>query len=336
MNSLLLLGLLVNLFIATTAFNFKEELVKKINSLNGTWKAKISEKFTDSTTNQFQSLLGTFLDDKDYFQLPQHKYELNTLIPESFDVRTNWPECESIIGLVRDQSNCGSCWTFSATTAFNDRYCIASGNSKTLFSPADTLACCSGPKCGFSKGCNGGQMTGAWKWFVSTGVVTGADYGDKTTCLPYPFPSCAHHVEPIDGLTDCSTLPEFDTPKCTDECIQDYYGKYSADKVKAKMTYTLKTEQDIQQDIMKFGSVSASMKVYEDFELYNSGVYQHMTGDYLGGHGIVIIGWGVENGTLYWLARNSWNNTWALNGFFKIKRGSNECGIESGIVTGQV
>lgn len=31
-------------------------------------------------------------------------------IPDSFDARTAFPQCASIIGHVRDQSNCGSCW----------------------------------------------------------------------------------------------------------------------------------------------------------------------------------------------------------------------------------
>jgi len=33
-------------------------------------------------------------------------------------------------------------------------------------------------------GCNGGQIGTPWSWFSSTGVVTGGDYGDKTTCYP--------------------------------------------------------------------------------------------------------------------------------------------------------
>lgn len=100
-----------------------------------------------------------------------------------------------------------------------------------------------------------------------------------------------------------------------------------------------------------------------------TGVYQHLTGDILGGHAIKILGWGEENGTPYWLAANSWNSDWGdkgaallcfsahrcltetqldLNndsvncdsisalfpGFFKIKRGSDECGIESEMVAG--
>lgn len=44
------------------------------------------------------------------------------------------------------------------------------------------------------------------------------------------------------------------------------------------------------------------------------GVYQHVTGEMLGGHAIKILGWGEENGTPYWLAANSWNNDWGDKG----------------------
>ncbi len=74
--------------------------------------------------------------------------------------------------------------------------------------------------------------------------------------------------------------------------------------------------------------------VYADFPSYKSGVYQHVSGSELGGHAIKILGWGVENGTPYWLVANSWNEDWGDKGFFKILRGKNECGIESSIVGG--
>ena len=54
----------------------------------------------------------------------------------------------------------------------------------------------------------------------------------------------------------------------------------------------------------------------------------------LGGHAIRILGWGEENGTPYWLVANSWNYDWGDKGTFKILRGSDHCGIESGVVAG--
>ena len=42
----------------------------------------------------------------------------------------------------------------------------------------------------------------------------------------------------------------------------------------------------------------------------------------------MIVGYGIEKGMKYWLVKNSWGDNWAEGGFFKIRRGTNECGIE--------
>jgi cathepsin B len=92
------------------------------------------------------------------------------------------------------------------------------------------------------------------------------------------------------------------------------------------------------------------LQVYADFLIYRSGVYQHKRGSLDGGHAVKIIGWGTEQNTPYWLVANSWNSDWGENGltgysyiynaysdlagFFKIRSGHDECGIESGIVAG--
>ena len=65
-----------------------------------------------------------------------------------------------------------------------------------------------------------------------------------------------------------------------------------------------------------------------------SGVYKHVAGSILGGHAVRMLGWGVEDGTPYWLIANSWNSDWGDNGYFKILRGSDHCGIESTLNAG--
>ena len=85
---------------------------------------------------------------------------------------------------------------------------------------------------------------------------------------------------------------------------------------------------------MTNGPVETAFDVFSDFLNYKSGVYQHVTGNLLGSHAVKILGWGVENGTPYWLAANSWNTDWGDKGFFKILRGRNECHFEYEIVAG--
>lgn len=90
----------------------------------------------------------------------------------------------------------------------------------------------------------------------------------------------------------------------------------------------------IRTEIMNNGPVEGAFMVYEDFVNYKEGVYQHVAGKLLGGHAIRILGWGVENDVPYWLVANSWNTDWGDNGYFKIKRGNDECGIEGQISAG--
>lgn len=54
----------------------------------------------------------------------------------------------------------------------------------------------------------------------------------------------------------------------------------------------------------------------------------------LGAHSAKLIGWGEENHVPFWLMVNSWNKNWGDNGLFKIRRGTNECLVESSLSGG--
>lgn len=320
----------------------RDEIINEINNMKTTWTAVRPMKFSNATVADIKRMLGTVMPGEEGYYEPPRKTFLTTTatIPTSFDVRTNWPNCASVTGRVRDQSDCGSCWAFGSTEAFNDRHCIATGDVKTILSPEDTVSCCSGAQCAFSNGCGGGQPSGAWKWFSNVGVSTGGDYADVgkgTTCKPYSMKSCAHHTTPPPGMVDCATMEEYKTPKCTSSCNEAGYSTpYKSDKLKAKGEYSVKSVADMQQELMEKGTLSVAFTVYEDFEAYSSGVYQHKTGKSLGGHAVKMVGWGVDNGTPYWTCINSWNDSWGEKGAFRILRGSNHCGIEGSVVAGDV
>lgn len=74
--------------------------------------------------------------------------------------------------------------------------------------------------------------------------------------------------------------------------------------------------------------------VFEDFLTYKSGIYEHTHGKKVGLHAVKMVGWGVEGKIGYWLIANSWNTDWGDKGFFKIRRGVDECGIEEQGVAG--
>jgi len=305
-----------------------KEIIEFVNQHAETWKAEPS-KFNSWSLEAVKRLLGV---PADHIGKPSklkqihHDVDLSA-IPESFDSRDNWPDCPTIKE-IRDQGNCGSCWAFGAVEAISDRICIASNGAQQFhLSAEDMVDCCS--SCGF--GCNGGYPESAWEYWVRTGIVTGGNWNSNDGCQPYSIQACEHHVngtrQPCQG--------EQPTPKCQKQCRSGYPTPFVNDKHFGKSAYSVSSkEEQIQTEIMTNGPVEGAFTVYADFLNYKSGVYKHTSGSQLGGHAIKVLGWGVENGTKYWLVANSWNSDWGDQGFFKILRGKNECGIESGIVGG--
>ena len=295
-----------------------EEIARTVNKLKTTWTATTYKR-------DYTPLLGAILDGGE--SLPEKTFKNKNLnLPESFDPREEYPNCESIKE-IRDQANCGSCWAFGAVEAMSDRICIKSGQKdQTRVSAQNLLACCS--SCGF--GCDGGYPQYAWRYWKSSGICTGGLYQDTGYCQPYFLPPCDHHVDGSHGA--CPDTVE--TPDCVENCDDGNKKEYSTQMTYGSSAYSVSGENNIMQELYENGPVEASFTVYEDFVTYKSGVYQHVTGGVLGGHAIKMIGWGVENGEKYWLCVNSWNDEWGDKGLFKIKRGSNECGIENSVNAG--
>jgi len=311
---------LLGLAIACHAETYEEmhsKMMPELNSVKKTWTAGYNPYLAGKSEADLKILCGTRLDKIEGF--PDVIHEKRADLPDTFDAREQWPQCPTI-GEIRDQSSCGSCWAFGAVEVASDRTCITKGQAADPdISPEDMLACCN--SCGF--GCNGGYPIMAMNWWVTNGVVTGGNYGTNDGCQPYEIKPCP------------SGCPASPTPKCHKTCLAGYDKTYDADKHHASSAYNVKgNEASIRQEVFDKGPVEAAFSVYQDFFNYHSGVYHHVSGGLAGGHAVKILGWGTEAGTPYWLVANSWNTTWGDKGFFKIRRGNNECGFESGIVAG--
>ncbi len=75
-----------------------------------------------------------------------------------------------------------------------------------------------------------------------------------------------------------------------------------------------------------------AFQVASDFKKYTSGIYTSTickNGPQDVNHAVLAVGYGTENGVDYWLIKNSWGTGWGMDGYFKIKRGVNMCGINN-------
>jgi len=301
-------------------------MIDLINSKETSWKAGHQIRFKGQTEEDVKKLCGVLPGGP---VAPVKDITPAADISASFDARAQWGSMCKSVTQVRDQGDCGSCWAFGASEAMSDRICISSkGENQTIISANDLTACCH--TCG--AGCNGGYPSAAWAWWVSEGVVTGGLYNSHVGCQPYTLAPCEHHTN--GSLPPC-TSPEDKTPACKKECETGYSLDYAQDKHHGRTHYSVSSDvAAIQTEIMTNGPVEGAFTVYADFPSYKSGVYIHTSGQVLGGHAIKILGWGTLNGVAYWLVANSWNQDWGMNGYFMIRRGTNECGIEGGIVAG--
>jgi len=293
-----------------TQYFFQKDIVEIVNNNKGAqWEAGINTMFEGRDMASVQRLMGWVKDNS----RPKGSVPVVDVVdvPPSFDARQAWPNCTTI-GTIQNQAECGSCWAFGAVEAITDRFCILKG-FKSQLSFQDMVSCDDN-----DDGCQGGDAFSAWNYAKDTGLVT-------ETCAPYTVPTCPPAKQPC--------LNFVDTPKCTKKC-NDTSTNWKDDKHKVSSIYQINDPAAMQTDMLKNGPVEACFSVYEDFLAYKSGVYSHVHGKFLGGHCVKLLGWGAVNGTNYWLAANSWTDYWGDQGYFKIARGTDECGIEDDVVAG--
>jgi len=279
-----------------TQINTKSN-IDALNAEPSSWVAGHNEFFANKTFGDAKLLLGALFPSEEERAALHAASDLSHLtsvkdVPAAFDAREKWGKA---IQPIRDQQQCGSCWAFSAAEVLSDRFSMATGKSVVL-SPEQLVSCDKG-----DQGCQGGRLSSAWDFLTKTGTVS-----DK--CFPY-------------------TAGKGTAPACATKCVP-FGGDFT--EYKSQGGYTLNSPEDMQKEIFANGPVQVAFSVYKSFMSYKSGVYTKKFWELLpeGGHAVKVVGWGTENSEDYWLVANSWNTNWGLDGYFKIARGKNECGIE--------
>jgi len=221
----------------------------------------------------------------------EHVYEAFDVsaVPETVDWRN-----KNAVTPIKNQGQCGSCWAFSAVAGIEGQHALKTGKLVSL--SEQNLVDCSGPE--GNMGCNGGLMDQAFLYVEKNKGI------DTETAYPY---------------------------KAEDEqCV------YQAKSVGAKVTgYTdVKSgdETSLQSAVATTGPISVAIDASSfTFQFYSTGVYDDkQCGNQPGNldHGVTAVGYGTQDGTPYWLVKNSWDTTWGQKGYILMSRNKdNQCGI---------
>ncbi|XP_054719292.1 LOW QUALITY PROTEIN: dipeptidyl peptidase 1-like [Uloborus diversus] len=292
-----------------STFYHSNAYVDFINRVQKSWRAKVYPELDNMSPTDLLRRAGGVRSRIDSLQPSRHPRppliltkmsKVSPTLPAEFD----WRNVSGInyVSPVRNQGSCGSCYAFSSLAMLESRLRIMTNNSlKVTFSPQDIVSCSD-----YSQGCEGGfPYAIAGKYAQDFGVV-------PEDCFPY---------EGHDG--DCNAK----------KCKRYYVARYKY----VGGYFGGCNEELMKLDLLQNGPLTVAFEVYPDFMNYAGGIYHH-TGVgarfnpfYLVNHGVLITGYGISNesGEKFWIVKNSWGTGWGENGYFRIRRGTNECNIES-------
>ncbi len=255
-------------------------LNQQLKAKNAGWVAK-ETSLSHLTKAEVQSRFGLKEELSPDIEFVRNSVKaLDSNLPSIVDWRNkdgvNW------VSPLLNQANCGSCVAFASIGTMETQMRIASKNPAYNISlSTENLFMCGGASCE-----TGWMPTDAADFLQKNGVVDEA-------CSPYTSGASGSDVA-------CSAV-------CKD-----------ADKRTYKISsYSQPTSYFKDVDAVKLalqtGPLVTTILVYEDFMSYSTGVYQHTTGKFLGGHAISIVGY--DDTTQSFIIRNSWGPEWGENGF---------------------
>jgi C1A family cysteine protease len=290
--------------------NFQEKFVRKYETLH-----ELEERFQVFRSN-LRNIISHNMDHTQNFTMGVNQFtdltpdEFKAQISGGLKVKVGSFGCKSFsssasgapaemdwrskgaVTSVKNQGQCGSCWTFSSTGAIEGAWAISTGQLIDL--AEQELVDCAGAKYG-SMGCNGGQMEGAFKYVIEHG---------QCALSAYPYTA-------TDGTCEkCTAVAHL--ASCSDVKPNDQISLKGA----------------VSQQPVSI-AIEADTKY---FQSYSGGILTSSSCGTNLDHGVLIVGYGKENGIEYWLVKNSWGTSWGDKGYVKIARSDSTddagiCGI---------
>ncbi|GFR70692.1 dipeptidyl peptidase 1 [Elysia marginata] len=289
-------------------FISSEDMVTRINKAQKSWTATTYPQFDALSRDDFVRMTGgkrsQMLSRPKPAPITEEQEKLRQSLPSSFDWRK--VNGQNFVSPVRNQGACGSCYAFASMAMAESRLRILTNNTqKHVFAPQDIVECSP-----YSQGCEGGFP-----------YLIGGKYG-----------------EDFGFVEEKCNLYKGTDAKCSTEksCARNYVTDYKY----VGGYYGACNEVAMMEAIYNRGPVAIGFMVYNDFTRYQSGVYHHVFDSEnhpfepfeLTNHAVLVVGWGEVTSPSYeryWIVKNSWGETWGMDGYFWIRRGNDECGMES-------
>jgi len=276
------------------------ENLKKIESHNNaghSWTMAVNE-FAHLTADEFTSLYTGFAPPAVDASIPREVFDpANVTAPSSWD----WTE-HGAVTPVKNQGSCGSCWSFSTTGGLEGAYYMKN-KELVSFSEQQLVSCDT-----VDQGCNGGLMDNAFQWITDNGGLCKED--------DYPYTSGGGHAA-MCKKNKCTVVKGSTPTKFTD--------------VSTKPQVVPCTEKTMQAAVAQQPISVAIEADQSSFQFYSSGVMTGSCGTQLD-HGVLVVGYGTLDGTDYWKIKNSWGESWGMNGFINIARGISQKGGQCGVL----
>jgi len=258
------------------------------NKKNLSFSVALNE-FADLTGEEFNKLYNGL-------RVPQNYVHASPVFPNdkvTAPGAQDWRAKGAVTG-IKNQGQCGSCWSFSTTGSTEGCHEIKSGNLVSL-SEQNLMDCSTSYG---NNACNGGLMTQAMQYIIANGGI------DTEASYPYTAE---------------------DQPTC------QYTAANRGAGLKSFSNIASGSESGLEQAGAS-GPVSVAIDAsHSSFQFYSSGVYyEPACSPTQLDHGVLMVGWGTTQGTYpqYWIVKNSWGTSWGQNGYIWMARNqNNNCGI---------